>query len=74
VPLALKSPFGLVLPVAFAIGASLPVVVLSALVAAGSSRLGKVMRATQSVEKVARYVAGLAILGVGIYYSKNLFS
>jgi len=67
-PLVLKSPAGLLLPLFFAVGTSLPVAVFAFLIAFGSSRLSAALGAAQKIEKPMRYIAGAAMVLAGAYY------
>ena len=73
-PLVLNSPTGLILPLFFAVGTSLPVAVFAFLIAFGSSRLGAALGAAQKIEKPMRYLAGGAMVLAGVYYSRALLS
>jgi len=73
-PLVMKSAAGLVLPLFFAAGASLPVAVFAVLIAVGSNRLGAAMGAVQKAEQPMRYLAGVTMILAGLYYSKSLIA
>lgn len=71
-PLVLKTGEGLILPPIFALGAGLPVIVFSFLIAFGAKKIGKVFKAMQKIEKIMRYCAASIFLLAGIYYLQFL--
>ncbi len=72
IPLILKSSGGLVLPVLFAFGTSLPVIVFSFLIAFSAQKIGKAFQAMQTVEKFMRRAVALIFLVIGAYYLRFL--
>ena len=73
IPLVLKTPGGLMLPPAFALGTALPVIVFSFLIAFSARRIGESLKTTQAIEKFMRYAVALIFICVGIYYLNFLF-
>lgn len=72
VPLVVKSAEGLLLPVVFALGTGLPVIIFSFLLAFSIGRVGKMFNAIQKFEKVMRYgIASIFIIS-GVYYLQFL--
>lgn len=67
-PMTVASADGLYLPVIFALGTGLPVLVFAYLLAYSMDRLGKAFKAIQRVEKGMRVLAGLAFVATGLYY------
>ncbi len=67
-PLALKQQSVLLLPVAYGIGTSLPVVVFAFLMAFGSATVGKAFNKLTHIEIWIRRLAGTAFILAGIYY------
>jgi len=73
IPLVLRAPEGLVLPLFFAFGTGLPVIVFSILIAVSLEMMGRAFRATQKIEKVIRYAVASVFVLTGVYYLKYLF-
>lgn len=67
-PLALKQQSSVLLPLAYGIGTSLPVVVFALLMAWGSTYVGKAFDKLTHVEIWIRRLAGTAFVLAGIYY------
>ncbi len=67
-PLALKQQSAVLLPVAYGIGTSLPVVVFAFLMAFGSATVGKAFNKLTHIEIWIRRLAGTAFILAGIYY------
>lgn len=67
-PLALKQQSALLLPVAYGIGTSLPVVIFAFIMAFGSASLGKAFNKLTHIEIWVRRLAGSAFILAGIYY------
>lgn len=68
IPMTLRSAEAFSLPLVFALGAGLPVLFFTYLLAFGMDRVGTWFNAVQKVEKVVRYGAGGVFVLVGIYY------
>ena len=68
IPLMLKAKEGLILPVMFALGTGLPVVIFSFLIAVSLKQVGYLFKLTQKAEKIMRYFAATIFLGSGLYY------
>lgn len=68
IPMTLAPTGGLHLPIIFAIGTGLPVLVFAAIMAYSANRISHVFNAVQRVEKVMRYVAGAVFILTGVYY------
>lgn len=67
-PLALNHQSPVVLPVAYGVGTSLPVVVFAFLMAFGSAYVGKAFDRLTHIEIWVRRLAGTAFILAGIYY------
>lgn len=68
-PMTVASPDGLFLPLIFALGTGLPVLLFTYLIAFSMEKVGRYFNAIQKVEKAMRYVAGAVFLLTGIYYA-----
>jgi cytochrome c biogenesis protein CcdA len=68
-PMTIASAKGLYLPLIFAIGTGLPVLLFTYLLAFAVSKVSYTFHKIQKVEKVMRYVAGAAFLLTGVYYA-----
>jgi len=67
-PMTVASAQGLYLPVVFAVGTGLPVLLFTYLMAFAVGRVSKTYNAIQQVERVMRYIAGITFVLTGIYY------
>ncbi len=72
-PIVLKSNGGLLLPIVFALGTGLPVIVFAILIAYSLQKMGKVFKVLTELEKWIRFAIALIFILIGIYYSQNLF-
>ncbi len=68
IPMTIASPDGLFLPVIFAFGTGLPVVLFSYLLAFTAGTVGIFYNRITKIEKAMRYVAGIVFILVGLYY------
>ncbi|MCO6477827.1 MAG: sulfite exporter TauE/SafE family protein [Phaeodactylibacter sp.] len=68
IPMTLSSSGPLSLPLLFALGTGLPVLLFTYLLAFSMEKAGAWFNAIQKVEKVVRYGVGGVFLGVGCYY------
>lgn len=68
IPMTIASAKGLYLPVVFAIGTGLPVVVFTYLLAFAAGRVGAFYKKITRVEKVMRVIAGWVFVLSGLYY------
>jgi cytochrome c-type biogenesis protein len=68
IPMTLAADAGLALPVVFAFGTGLPVILFSFVIAYSMSKLGIYFRAVQRVEVVMRKAAGAVFILTGLYY------
>jgi cytochrome c-type biogenesis protein len=67
IPLAVQSKSAVVLPTVYGIGTALPVFVFAVIIAISARSIGKVFTAVTRVERWARLVTGIVIIGAGIY-------
>jgi len=68
IPLTISSVSGLYLPVVFALGTGLPVILFTYLLTFAAHRVSGVFKQITRVEKVMRYIAGVVFVLTGIYY------
>lgn len=68
IPMTLRSAEPLSMPLLFALGTGLPVLLFTYLLAFSMEKLSAWFNAIQKVEKVVRYAAGGIFVLVGIYY------
>lgn len=68
-PMTVASKEGLYLPIVFAIGTGLPVLLFTYFIAFSMEKVGKAFNIIQKVEKAMRYVAGIIFILTGIYYA-----
>ncbi len=72
IPLVLKSNEGLILPIFFAIGTGLPVILFSFLIVFAVQKVDKVFKVFQKVEKFMRYGVAIIFIAAGLYYLQYL--
>ena len=68
IPMTLSSADGLYLPVVFAIGTGLPVILFTYLLAFTASKVGVFYNRISKIEKVMRIIAGVVFIITGLYY------
>lgn len=68
IPMTISSASGLHLPLVFALGTGLPVMLFAYLIAFSASKLGTAFNVIKKVEIGMRYVAGSAFVLTGVYY------
>lgn len=68
VPMSISSASGLYLPIIFAIGTGLPVILFTYLLTFAAHRVSGVFNKITKVERVMRNVAGVVFMLVGLYY------
>ncbi|MFK5957325.1 MAG: aromatic aminobenezylarsenical efflux permease ArsG family transporter [Lutibacter sp.] len=68
IPMTISSTNGLYLPIIFAFGTGLPVVLFTYLLAFAAGSVGVFYNKITKIEKVMRYVAGLVFILTGLYY------
>lgn len=72
IPLVINSSSGLVMPILFALGTGLPVIVFSFFVSFGAQKIGNTFKAVRKIELVMRYFVATIFLISGLYYLKYL--
>jgi len=73
IPLTLEAPNGLAMPLLFALGTGLPVVVFSFFISFGAQKVSSTFRMIQRLEPIMRYFVAALFLLIGMYYLKNIF-
>lgn len=68
IPMSITSIDGLYLPVIFAFGTGLPVILFTYLLAFTTGKIGIFYNKITKIEVVMRYVAGVVFIATGIYY------
>lgn len=68
IPMTITTVDGLYLPVIFAFGTGLPVLLFTYLLAFTAGRVGVFYNKITKVEKIMRYVAGVVFVIAGLYY------
>lgn len=72
IPLILKSTESLILPIVFALGTGLPVIIFSFILAFSVGKISKMYNAMSKIEKFMRYSVATLFVLVGIYYLQYL--
>jgi cytochrome c biogenesis protein CcdA len=68
IPMTIASADGLYLPIIFAIGTGLPVILFTYLLAFTAGKVGVFYNSITKIEKVMRIVAGVVFILTGLYY------
>ncbi len=68
IPITIASAKGLYLPIIFAFGTGLPVILFTYLLAFTAGKIGVFFAKITKLEKIMRFVAGIVFILVGIYY------
>jgi cytochrome c biogenesis protein CcdA len=68
IPMTISSASGLYLPIVFALGTGLPVILFTYLLAFAVAKVGGVFNKITAIEKVIRKIVGMVFLLVGLYY------
>tara|TARA_R110002049_G_scaffold307084_1_gene506737 strand:+ start:3827 stop:4537 length:711 start_codon:yes stop_codon:yes gene_type:complete len=68
IPITISSADGLYLPIVFAFGTGLPVILFTYLLAFTASKVGVFYNRITKIEKVMRTVAGVVFILTGLYY------
>ncbi len=72
IPLVLKSSNGLIIPLFFALGTGLPVIVFSFLISFSIQKVSNAFKIIQKLEPIMKYFIATLFLLIGIYYLKYL--
>jgi len=73
IPMTLVANEGLALPILYAFGTGLPVILFAFVIAFSVEKLGKYFRAITKAEKMMRIVAGVVFILTGLYYINIFF-
>jgi cytochrome c biogenesis protein CcdA len=73
-PLILKSQEALVLPLFFALGTGIPVIIFSFIIAFSMQKMSRAFAVVTKVEKITRFVVASTFMLVGIYYMRYLIA
>jgi len=73
IPITIASVKGLYLPIIFAFGTGLPVILFTYLLAFTTGKIGVFYSKIAKIEKIMRFIAGIVFLIVGIYYITIFF-
>lgn len=68
IPLTISSVDGLYLPIIFAFGTGIPVILFTYLLAFAATSVGIFYSRITKIEKIMRYVAGIVFIATGLYY------
>jgi cytochrome c biogenesis protein CcdA len=68
IPMTIASTDGLYLPIIFAFGTGLPVIMFTYLLAFTAGKIGVFFNSITKIEKIMRTVAGVVFILVGLYY------
>lgn len=68
IPMSIASADGLYLPVVFAFGTGLPVLLFTYLLAFTAGKIGVFYSRITKIEKIMRYIAGVVFILTGLYY------
>ena len=68
IPMTVSSVSGLYLPIVFAIGTGLPVILFTYLLVFAAHQVSSVFNKITKVERIMRYVAGVVFVLAGVYY------
>lgn len=73
IPLTIASADGLYLPIIFAFGTGLPVILFTYLLAFTAGKVGVFYAKITKIEKVMRWIAGIVFILTGLYYINIYF-
>jgi len=68
IPMTISSANGLYLPIIFAFGTGLPVILFTYLLAFTAGKVGSFYKKITKIEKVMRLIAGIVFILTGLYY------
>lgn len=68
IPMSISSVDGLYLPIVFALGTGLPVILFTYLLAFTAGKIGVFYNRITKIEKVMRYITGVVFISTGLYY------
>jgi cytochrome c biogenesis protein CcdA len=67
--MTISSASGLYLPLIFALGTGIPVIIFAYLLAYSASKVGKAYNIIKRIEKVMRVITGVVFILTGTYYA-----
>lgn len=73
IPMTVSSPSGLLLPIIFALGTGIPVIIFAWLIAFSVGKIGKLYNRIKTFELWFRRIVAILFIGVGVYYIIRLF-
>ena len=73
IPMTVSSPSGLLLPVVFALGTGIPVIIFAWLIAFSVGKIGNLYNRIKTFEQWFRRIVAILFIGVGVYYIVRLF-
>jgi cytochrome c biogenesis protein CcdA len=68
IPLIIKSSSGLIMPLLFALGTALPVIIFSFFLFYNAQKINSIFKSTQKLELIVRYFIATVFLMAGLYY------
>jgi cytochrome c biogenesis protein CcdA len=68
IPMTVSSASGLFLPLIFALGTGIPVIIFAWLIAFSVGKIGGIYNRIKSIEKWFRRIVAVLFIGVGLYY------
>jgi len=72
IPLTISATAGILLPIMYALGTGLPVIIFSFLLAFSLNQVGKVFQISLKIEKIMRYMVASVFMLAGLYYAYAL--
>ena len=73
IPMSATSSVGYLLPILFAIGTSLPVIIVAWVLAFSAEQIGNVYGRMQSIQRWLNIVVGVLFIAIGIYYCLTIY-
>ena len=73
IPMSATSSVGYLLPILFAIGTSLPVIIVAWVLAFSAEQIGKVYGRMQSIQRWLNIVVGALFIIIGVYYCITIY-
>ena len=73
IPMSASATMGYMLPILFAVATSLPVLVVSWILAFSAGQIGAVYGKMQTIQKWLNRVVGVLFIVIGIYYCLTIY-
>ena len=73
IPMTISSAEGLYLPLVFALGTGIPVIIFAWLIAFSLGSIGNLYNRIKNFEKWFRYIVAILFIGAGVYYVSLFF-